>query len=301
MTKKVKTIIISLIVISILMSGSQGFGVNKAYAATTVTSTYLAKVKKAYYNTIQKLVGVDSFALKDLNGDDIPELIVDDYNIYTYIDGKVRVMKEYDAGEYIVAYYSYRNTLQIQYEHMGLGCVNYYECEAESLQLTATYYYYNGSPDFYDMDVPSYELNGKKVTEKKFVDYYNKLGKGQAIKFYEASKSNLAKYLYKAKTYTYKDLGISTNEASHKLIYITSVSSKGFKYKSAKIVGDDIKESGKTYSIDFEKKLKLYIINKELINYKTATFSKTNVKKGTYWIPLYDGETMVGLAEQYLP
>ena|GEM_PF-7099151 len=153
------------------------------YGEATATTASAANTawKQAYINTIKAATGVSvSFELGYVDDDNIPELFVATdkshaagVTVYTYHNGKV--VKLCDLGSYGEACYVERTGYICGY-YMGFGALetDVYKLEnGKATQVFASVDESNVDETLLDGKKRAYTINGKTVTQKDLINYYN--------------------------------------------------------------------------------------------------------------------------------
>lgn len=190
-----------IVSMGILSVGNQAEAASKQTKAKKAYRNFLERIyeKKDFSNYKNSQYGSISFAVVDISGDKIPELIVkqdytapEGYYVYTYADGKVKKLKSinyYKGGE-ILRIYPEKHIIQAGEGDSWNYDTIYYRVTNKKMKVAAREK--NGK----------YYVNGKEVPANDFYVYTNKFvqSKGYAqgsgkFKFRKNTKKNQNKYL----------------------------------------------------------------------------------------------------------
>lgn len=195
-----------------------GFLPNLSVNITQAASTKVTK--KAALKAYKKMLGKNSisiedvgdcnlnedisFAVKDLNHDGIPELIIDTETVYgmscmdvvyTYYKGKISFVTKTNHG-YAESYSKGTVFATGQMNH-GYGTLSIYSIQKGKAKEMA-YYIDDTASGADEIEGIVYYVADKKTTKKKYNAYVKKLTKGtksSSIKCHPLTKANIKKYV----------------------------------------------------------------------------------------------------------
>lgn len=146
------------------------------------------------------------FMVKDLNGDSVPEIIIqnekavtaDDYErVFTYYNGEMHELAACFSGE-IDKIYAKSHVFIVSGEHMGNYWKYYYKMYNGAVEIVAAIYACDYVSGHEGTKVYTYYVKGNKTTKSKLNTYTKKLiGTSQATscKLYSNTATNRDKYL----------------------------------------------------------------------------------------------------------
>ena len=200
--KNLKSIAVTacFLLIAILITAIPSEAASKAGKAKKAYKSYLSSImnRSDFKEFAGMKIGNISFAIMDISGDKVPELIVkesytapENYWVYTYRNGKVKKLKSmcYYSGGEIDAVYPKKHIIKA-YEGDDWFCDNiYYRVTGSKMKVAARTK--NGK----------YYVNGRKVTKSSYQRYVSKIERTKCysvnngkLKFRKNTSKNRKKY-----------------------------------------------------------------------------------------------------------